>query len=531
MTSTWQQFDRQLVRYTDLGIHLDYSLMGSPDDFLERFEERCAEAYREMAALEAGEEKNPEEGRRVGHYWLRAGEEAPDFKDQEADEGTIRQYVTETCARIRQFASEIHASGAYTHLLVVGIGGSALGPQLVADALGSSEDKLAVAFLDNTDPDGFARVLGGLPLGKTLTLVISKSGGTKETANGMHAAAEAYQEAGVAFAEHAVAVTGVGSLLDKKAEGEGWKARFPMTDWVGGRTSVTSVVGLLPMALQGLDIDAFLEGARLMDLHTRSTFTPNNAAMLMALMWHHAGEGKGSKDMVILPYKDRLALMAKYLQQLIMESLGKEHDLEGNVVEQGIAVYGNKGSTDQHAYVQQLRDGVNNFFATFIEVRRQFTDGSQHQDTAGDYLQGFLRGTRKALAEKGRPSMTISLPQIDATSLGALIALYERAVGYYAFLIGINAYHQPGVEAGKKAAEAFLDFMNQAREQLRESGRALTAAEVLPHVKSHETPKGEPQAPTVEDVYHALNHIAHNDGNVTLILGDSPDKDTFQFGG
>ena len=88
-------------------------------------------------------------------------------------------------------------------------------------------------------------------------------------------------------------------------------------------------------------------------------------------MWHHAGNGQGLKDMVVLPYKDRLVLFSKYLQQLVMESLGKEHDLDGNVVNQGIAVYGNKGSTDQHAYVQQLRDGVNNFFATFIEVQRE----------------------------------------------------------------------------------------------------------------------------------------------------------------
>ena len=92
--------------------------------------------------------------------------------------------------------------------------------------------------------------------------------------------------------------------------------------------------------------------------------------MLLALMWFYAGNGRGEKDMVILPYKDRLMLFSKYLQQLVMESLGKERDLEGNIVHQGIAVYGNKGSTDQHAYVQQLRDGVLNFFVTFIEVRQ-----------------------------------------------------------------------------------------------------------------------------------------------------------------
>jgi glucose-6-phosphate isomerase len=112
-----------------------------------------------------------------------------------------------------------------------------------------------------------------------------------------------------------------------------------------------------------------------MDAHTRQPTLNENAAMLLALMWFYAGDGQGKKDMVILPYKDRLALFSKYLQQLVMESLGKEKDLDGRTVHQGIAVYGNKGSTDQHAYVQQLRDGVPNFFVTFIEVRKDRTAG------------------------------------------------------------------------------------------------------------------------------------------------------------
>ena len=114
-------------------------------------------------------------------------------------------------------------------------------------------------------------------------------------------------------------------------------------------------------------------------------------------MWYYAGNGRGEKDMVILPYKDRLMLFSKYLQQLVMESLGKEKDLDGNVVHQGIAVYGNKGSTDQHAYVQQLRDGVLNFFVTFVEVRKDRAAQPFEVEegvTSGDYLQGFLRGTR-----------------------------------------------------------------------------------------------------------------------------------------
>src|SRR5437868_10484459 len=139
-------------------------------------------------------------------------------------------------------------------------------------------------------------------------------------------------------------------------------------------------------------------------------------------MWFYAGEGKGTKDMVILPYKDRLALFSRYLQQLVMESLGKEKDREGKIVHQGIAVYGNKGSTDQHAYVQQLRDGVLNFFVTFIEVDRDSAGGRTEVEpgvTAGDYLHGFLRGTRSALFEKGRESIVLRISEVDAFHIGA----------------------------------------------------------------------------------------------------------------
>src|SRR5262249_41254010 len=137
----------------------------------------------------------------------------------------------------------------------------------------------------------------------------------------------------------------------------------------------------------------------------------------------------------------------------------KDQDLDGNSLHQGIAVYGNKGSTDQHAYVQQLRDGVNNFFVTFIQVLEDREGRSPELEagaTAGDYLLGFLLGTRRALHEKDRESVTLTIPRADARNVGVLIALYERAVGFYGSLVNINAYHQPGVEAGKKAATAVL---------------------------------------------------------------------------
>jgi glucose-6-phosphate isomerase len=362
---------------------------------------------------------------------------------------------------------------------------------------------MAIDFVDNTDPDGIARRLDALAddLGSTLCIVTSKSGGTPETRNGMLLVADAYRKVGLDFAKHAVAVTMFGSHMDKTATGQGWVARFPMFDWIGGRTSVLSAVGLLPAALQGLDIDGLLAGAAACDEVTRGHDMLKNPAALMALMWHHATGGKGQKDMVVLPYKDRLLLFSRYLQQLVMESLGKAYDLQGRRVDQGLAVYGNKGSTDQHAYVQQLREGVPNFFAVFIRV---LEDGGSAQEvdpdvTAGDYLHGFLLGTRTALFENDRESMTITVPRVDARIVGALIAIFERAVGLYASLIDINAYHQPGVEAGKKAAASVLAL--QAKIVAALGPTPQTADQIAAAVGS---------ADSAETIFLLLEHLAAN---------------------
>ena len=194
--------------------------------------------------------------------------------------------------------------------------------------------------------------------------------------------------------------------------------------------------------------------------------------MLLALMWYYAGNGRGEKDMVVLPYKDRLMLFSKYLQQLVMESLGKEKDLDGNVVHQGIAVYGNKGSTDQHAYVQQLRDGVLTISSSPSSRCCKDRAARPIRSRAGRdqrrFSPGFLRGTRTALYESGRESITLTIPEVTPSTVGALIALYERAVGFYASLVNINAYHQPGVEAGKESRDAGAGV---ARAGKRNSGR------------------------------------------------------------
>ncbi|HEU4409879.1 MAG TPA: glucose-6-phosphate isomerase [Polyangiaceae bacterium] len=501
--SLWKAYCDSLIVCDDLGLSVDVSRVRFAEGFRATMAGPLGRAFEAMAALEAGAVANPDEKRRVGHYWLRDPGRAP--------EPELGEAVRNAVERVRAFAAAVHRGeiapergGAFEHLLVVGIGGSALGPQLASAALGTSADKLRVHFFDNTDPDGIERVLERLgdEIARTLTLVTSKSGGTKETRNGMLEAKVAYERAGLTFERHAVAVTGEGSELDRLAAADGWLERFPMWDWVGGRTSETSAVGLLPAALQGVDVLALLEGARLMDAHTRAPDAATNPAAALALAWHHETGGRGQKDMVVLPYKDRLELMSRYLQQLVMESLGKERDLDGNVVHQGIAVYGNKGSTDQHAYVQQLRDGVPNFFVTFIEVLRDRRGTDLEVEpgvTTGDYLAGFLHGTRRALYESGRDSITITLDDVTPRSLGALIALFERAVGLYASLVNINAYHQPGVEAGKKAAADVLALQRAVASAL--GPEPASADEIAARA-------GRPDE--AELVYKILEHLAEN---------------------
>src|SRR5262245_17423491 len=455
----WPRFKKHFYHNADLGVSIDISRLPFPDDFFATMEPAMQRAFAAMTKLEGGAIANPDEKRMVGHYWLRAPHLAP--KPELATE------ITTTLNAVKEFTAKVHEGviagpkGKFKRLLVIGIGGSALGPQLVNHALGNPrKDKLAVSFFDNTDPDGIDYILATLrnKLAKTLVVVISKSGGTAETRNGMLEAIAAFQAAKLEHAKHFVAVTGEGSKLDQTAKAEGWLGRFAMWDWVGGRTSELSAVGLLPAALQGIDIEAMLDGAAAMDRSTRVSDPAMNPAAMLALAWHHATEGKGRRDMVVLPYKDRLALFSRYLQQLVMESLGKERDLDGKEVHQGIAVYGNKGSTDQHAYVQQLREGVPNFFVTFLQVLVDGGSGLEVEPgiTSGDYLQGFLLGTRRARFEAGRPSILLTLREVSPASVGGLIALYERAVGLYASLIHVNAYHQPGVEAGKKAAASIL---------------------------------------------------------------------------
>jgi glucose-6-phosphate isomerase len=506
----WQRYQDWLYYNEALGLFVDISRMQFTDADIAALQPKFDQAFTEMTALERGAIANPDEQRMVGHYWLRAADLAPTEQ--------IKSEILQTLSAIESFVQDVHSgkihpplTPKFTDILSIGIGGSALGPQFVSQALASQTPPMAIHFLDNTDPTGIDRALAEVQdrLNSTLVITISKSGGTPETRIGMLEVQKRYRDRGLSFADHAVAITSAGSQLDTVAKTEGWLATFPMYDWVGGRTSELSSVGLLPAALQGIQIREMLEGARIMDAATRVPNLKQNPAALLALAWYVVGEGKGLKDMVVLPYKDSLQLFSRYLQQLVMESLGKELDLDGNRVNQGIAVYGNKGSTDQHAYVQQLREGLPNFFMTFIEVLQDREGPSMEIDpdvTSGDYLSGFLLGTREALYEKQRSSITVTVPTVNARVIGALIALYERAVGLYASLIHVNAYHQPGVEAGKKAAASILALQQNILATLRQLNESSTLQELASKVNASDR---------LEIIYKIVRHL-HANGKVRV---------------
>ncbi|EAZ43091.1 hypothetical protein OsJ_27683 [Oryza sativa Japonica Group] len=502
----WNRYVEWLYQHKQLGLFVDVSRIGFTEEFLRRMEAPMGRAFAAMRELEKGAIANPDEGRMVGHYWLRNPALAPN--------SFLRDKIETTLERILAFASDVISAkirppsspaGRFTQILSIGIGGSSLGPQFVAEALAPDNPPLMIRFIDNTDPAGIDHQIAqlGPELASTLVIVISKSGGTPETRNGLLEVQKAFRDAGLEFSKQGVAITQENSLLDNTARIEGWLARFPMFDWVGGRTSEMSAVGLLPAALQGIDIKEMLVGAAQMDEETRNTEIKENPAALLALCWYWASDGIGSKD--------SLLLLSRYLQQLVMESLGKEFDLDGNRVNQGLTVYGNKGSTDQHAYIQQLREGVHNFFVTFIEVLRDRPPGHEWElepsVTCGDYLFGMLHGTRSALYANDRESITVTVQEVNPRAVGALVALYERAVGLYAYLININAYHQPGVEAGKKAAGEVLALQKRILLVLNEASckdpaEPLTLDQIADRCHCPEE---------IEMIYKIIQHMAAND--------------------
>ncbi len=470
--NSWDKFCNYLWFDKKLNIWLDISKINFNNDKIISLEKTFKNVFSTIQELEDGAISNIDENRQVGHYWLRNPSIAPSAE--------IREELNNDIKAISEFGKDILGgkiknknNQKYTNVLWIGIGGSGLGPLLITESLQKFSEGLNFSYIDNIDPFLINEKLIELSnkLSTTLFVVVSKSGGTPEPKIAMNIIKTHLESNGFEWNLNAIAITMKDSKLYKKAISENWLKVFNLQDWVGGRTSITSVVGLLPLALINENIFEFIRGASVMDDVTRSNDFKKNPAALLSAAWYLSGDGLGKRDMVVLPYRDRLQVFSKYLQQLVMESLGKKFNRSGEIVNQGISVFGNKGSTDQHAYVQQLRDGIDNFFCIFIELLDSpSTNIFDDKENPKEYLSGFLQGTRSALSTENRQSITITLEELNCFSLGALIALFERAVSFYAELVNINAYDQPGVEAGKKAAADIINYQKQLTQLLNQGG-------------------------------------------------------------
>ncbi len=511
----WERYCDLLFSDDSLGFWLDVSRMDIDKNDLENFKSNYSKAFDSISRLENGAIANIDEGRQVGHYWLRNPKIAPTKE--------ISDSISKEVSEISKFGTSILAGEitnshgkCYTDVFWIGIGGSGLGPLLIKESFKQDNIGLNIHFLDNVDPEGISHKLNSLiaNIDTTLFVVVSKSGGTPEPLIGMEQAMKFVHDNNQNWETRAIAITSKGSKLDKLAISDSWLKIFDLPDWVGGRTSITGAVGLLPSVLVGANIDNFLDGASKMDTLTRVRDIKNNPAALLSLAWYKSGNGKGLRDMVVLPYRDRLEVFSRYLQQLVMESLGKKFDRDRKQVNQGIAVYGNKGSTDQHAYVQQLRDGVDNFFVNFIEILHDPAEIVEvNNKKPGDYLSGFLQGTRSALTDGGRQNLTITFKSFNESSLGALIALFERAVSIYAELINVNAYNQPGVEAGKKAATNIINLQKEI-EDLLDDGIGRTLRDINEALSTD----------SIESIYLILRKLSENSDHYSM-SGNQSDPD------
>ena len=413
---------------------------------------------------------------------------------------------TEHTARVRQLADRYR--GKYENLVVLGIGGSALGNQALQSALSSPTYNLVgdadrpgprLFILDNVDPVNIAAILdfchaNGGPTG-TLFNVISKSGETAETAAQFLLVRDMLEKAlGKAHAEHVVAITDpargtMRSICDRF----GYET-MPVPDGVGGRFSVLSPVGLFSAAMCGLDIDALLDGAAAMDQRCTNPELAGNPAAMLATLLVELAERKGKPNHVLMPYANSLYLLADWYRQLWAESLGKRVNTRGDEVHSGFTPIKALGATDQHSQIQLYREGPNDKVVGFIEVESFARDltvpAGASQAVGADalaYLDGASvaallnaekRATEYALVESNRPNYTIRLPQIDARHVGEFINLWQIATAYAGLMLGIDAYDQPAVETGKQATFGLMG--RPGYEQHREDvDRVLTGSEFV----------------------------------------------------
>ena len=366
-------------------------------------------------------------------------------------------------------------SGRFENLLVLGIGGSSLGGRAIVSALchpfhnllpRERRGAMRVFFPDNSDPATFEALLGSLDLAETCFATVTKSGGTAETMSQHLALRERclarFGEDG--YRERCVLVTDPAKgALRAIAQAERLRALGVPAN-VGGRFSALSAVGLLPAAAAGADVAALLAGAAAMEARCRTGSVRENPALLYAAALHLLDVKRGRRIHVLMPYADALRDLGDWFVQLWAESLGKRPQV-------GPTPFRAVGATDQHSSLQLMVEGPHDKVVTFVQVAQPRADVSiavpegyrghaeiayLHGHTMGALIDAERRSTDAALRKAGRPTATLRVPRLDARATGELLMLLELATAYAGGLYGVNAFDQPGVEAGKRYTQGLL---------------------------------------------------------------------------
>jgi glucose-6-phosphate isomerase len=449
---------------------------------------RAADIEGARDRLFAGDVMNRSEGRAVLHMALRA----PKGSDFKADGEPVSAEVDATRGKIAAFATALR-SGArkgatgkpFRAVVHIGIGGSDFGPRLVWEALRPVEPAIELRFAANVDPAEMALALAGLDPAETLVVVVSKTFTTQETMTNA-ATARAWLRAalGAGADAHLVAVSAAPAVA--QAFGVPADQVFGFRDWVGGRYSVWSAVGLSCAIALGPEVfEALLAGAAAMDDHFRAAPLSRNAPVLLALAHIFNRNGLGRPVRAVVPYAQRLRLLANFLQQLEMESNGKRVSADGRPLTHATAqaVFGDAGTNVQHAFFQLMHQGTDVIPADIIAVRRQGEGDPAAQRIllanavaqAEALMVGRAEGeVRAELAAKGlspaeidvlapqrtfpgdRPSAFILMDRLEPATLGALLALYEHKTFVEGVIWGVNSFDQWGVELGKTLATRVL---------------------------------------------------------------------------
>ncbi len=386
-------------------------------------------------------------------------------------------YNEETLWYVKEYASMVQ--GRFENILVLGIGGSALGGIAATEALLKpywnqlSEEQRngfpRIFFLDNIDPDTMTGLLDYLDLSKTLVNVITKSGDTAETmAQFLIVKDRLEKELGDNYRYNVVATTDKKTgILRQIAEQEGYKT-FVVPDDVGGRFSVFSAVGFLPLALVGIDIDSIVNGIKDMDLALKNTDIHENIAAQNALIHYLLDTKKGKHISVMMPYSSKLKFVADWYVQLWAESLGKNKDKDGNDVQIGQTPIKALGATDQHSQIQLYNEGPNDKVISFIRVGEfdnnleipnifEYTGiGYLGGKTMNQLINAEADSTKVALTDYNRPNITITLDKVDGYHIGQLLYMFEVQTAIAGELYNINAFNQPGVEQAKNYTYALM---------------------------------------------------------------------------